>query len=79
MFLRGEKDYKCEKKINVKAGQKQFERFRENDFDVEDRARSGRLVDFNNDALSVLVTVNPNLTVNVLEDRLNSWHGTIDI
>lgn len=63
--------------VSVRTAQKWFSKFRSGNCDVEDAPRAGRPEVFNSDALLELVEAEPNLTVDMIAQRLNSSHGTV--
>lgn len=86
LFQSGENATKATEKLNRVHGenfistrtvQKWFKKFKSGTTDVEDKPRSGRPVEFDNEALKKLVDAEPQLNVDQIAERLNSSHATV--
>lgn len=66
-----------ENAVTARVCQKWFARFREGDFDLEDRERAGRPPELVSDDLEALLDENPRQSTRELGDKLNFNHSTI--
>lgn len=63
--------------ISVSQSQRWFKKFRSGNYSLQDDARSGRPMGFNEDVLKVTVEQNPSVTVKKLSKELHSPKSTI--
>lgn len=64
--------------ISVRSSQYWFARFRNNDFDISDKERSGRPSDLDDEVLESLLKEDPRQTVRELAEKMQVSHGTIE-
>ena len=64
--------------ISTATAYRWFERFKNNDFELKDEARSGRPTELDLGVLKQLIANDPRLTTRCLASTLGSVHGTIE-
>ena len=58
--------------LKVNKCQRWFRKFSNNDFDLSDNDRSGRPVEFDNDALKALVETDPKISIHEIANTLQA-------
>jgi histone-lysine N-methyltransferase SETMAR len=67
-----------EKAVGSSTCYRWFSKFRSEDTNLTDKPRSGRPVDFDDEALQALLDANPRQTTRELAEQLNCHHSTVE-